>query len=238
VKRLKGKLLLLFLVIIIAVAVYYSSLPAPEPTLALTQIYGLELQPGQTVEINVTISDISGLSSVSVDLAWDPYVLKVETGDPNGWMHPIRGINYSVYEGGFLKSFSNTSRLIINDIDNDAGTISALYTGIQEEGTTATGSGTLAIIKFSCVNPGITTIEITGPINGHASVEGSTARIPHKEVYGLITNAGPPPIWRESGFLMTVIIAESVITVMVVSAIVMLTRPRSEEEEEFEEEEE
>lgn len=228
-KNLKGKLLLLLLIIIVAAAAFYSFQPSPEPTLALTRIYGLNLQPGDTVEINITISDVSDLAYSRVNLAWDPYVLKVTTGDPNGWMDPITRINYSVYEGPFMKSFSNSSMFLLNEVNNVAGTIWALSNYFAETGKSASGSGVLAIINFTCINPGTTTIEITGPREGHASLpmgSNPNEQIPHKEVYGLITEMGPPPMWTEFWFQISVIIVEIIVLALVSLVIVIKRRPK------------
>jgi hypothetical protein len=199
-------------------------MPSAEPTLAISRIYNVQLQPGETIEVNVTISDVSNLASVRVDLAWDPYVLKVTTGDPHGWTHPITEVNYSIFEGSFLRSFSNVTKFLVNDVNNNDGTIEAIFVGILEQGKTASGSGVLATINFTCVNPGITTIEVIGPREGHASIQsGDGMQIPHKEIYGLVTDMGPPPIWTESGFQVSFITVE-IIVITVASAVIYVKR--------------
>jgi len=224
---LKGKLLLLLIIAIIIALSYVYSLP-PEPKLEISRIYNANLQPGQTIEVNITISDVVDLASYFIDLAWDPYVLKVTTGDKNGWQDPLTGIYYSVYEGPFLKKVSNSTRFLIAEVDNAKGKIVYLFGGYRITGIGATGSGVLVTINFTCVHPGTTTIEIVGPANGTAILHNSRGDLlSHTEVYGLITTEGPPPIWANLVFQTTVATVETIVLIIISVIIIILRRPPS-----------
>lgn len=221
---MKGRLLLLLILAISVPVVGYQYLLAPSgPTVSITRLYNLNPQPGETITISVTISDVSKLVSCRINLAWDPNVLKVTTGDPKGWMYPVRRIRYGVYEGPFLKEFSNSTMFLINKVNNEAGTITAIYDAITSPATTASGSGVLATINFTYVNPNITTIEITGPREGHSSLVDSTGRqIPHQDVNGLVTSEAPPGIWTESWFQVAVGITVMEIIILVLMSLVIV----------------
>lgn len=237
-KNLKGKLFILTFVIVFALAVFYTIQPEPEPTLAFTQMYNVNLQPGQTVEINLIISDVKDLSACITSLRWDPYILAV-TLDPNGLQAPFTTNRYSIREGSFLKTASNNTRLTINSVNATAGEITNLSNQILEAGVTANGTGVLATINFTCINSGTTTIEIIGPEEGHAWVrDPSQTKILHKEIKGIITKAAPPPIWLESGFQTNVALVEIIGLIAVSIATTILIRPKVIRTREMEKEEE
>jgi hypothetical protein len=192
-------------------------------TVSISRLYNLNLQTNQTILINLTISGASDLASCRLHLAWDPNIVKVTTGDPNGWMDPFTGIQYGVYEGPFLKGFSNSTMFLVNKINNVAGNMSGLYNAIVAGGIAASGSGVFAAINFTCVSPGNTAIRIIGPMNGTSSVQNREGtQIPHVDVDGLITTEPPPPIWTEFWFQATAgfTLIEILIIVLIIFTIV------------------
>lgn len=237
---MRGKLLLLLILAIIVPSVGYYYMQSSSGTIvSISRFYNLNLQANQTILVNITISDASSLISCRLHLAWNSNVLKVTTGDPNGWMDPLSGIQYGVYEGPFLKTFANSTMFLINKINNVAGNISGLLDAINTAGASASGSGVFASINFTCVNPGTTAIRIIGPMITNSSVPGSImntqgTQIPHTNIDGLITNEPPPPIWTEFWFQATVGFAliEIVIIVLIFLVIVRWWRSQSEEESE------
>ena len=239
---MKWKLILLLMLIAIIALGYVYSIP-PKPTLEISRMYNVNLQPGETIQVNITVSNVQDLFSYRINLAWDPYVLKVATGDQKGWIDPFTRISYNIYEGPFLRKFSNATRFLINEVNNKKGTITALYGGFVVTGTSASGSGVLAIINFTCVHPGLTTIEITGgdPGEKHALLGKSGGeKVMHDEVCGVVSPEGPLPAWTKLDFLITVIVIEVIVLTILSSIIVALKRPkrkrvREEEEELFEE---
>lgn len=236
---MKGRLLLLLILAIIVPSVAYWYLNAQSSTtVSISKLYNLNLQPGQTILVNITISDVSDMASGRVNLAWDPNVLKVATGDPNGWTNPLTGIKYNVYEGPFLKSFSNSTIFLVNKIDNTAGNITAIFVAITSLGITASRSGVLATINFTCVNPGVTTIRIIGPREGHSSLQsGSGEKIPHQDIDGLVTNEAPPGVWTQFWFQATVGFALIEIMILVLISLVIVRWWRSQAEAVSEEDE-
>ena len=88
--------------------------------------------PGESFEINVTVSDVSDLYGWEFNITFDPAILNVE----------------NVTEGPFLKQAGSTWPLPTT-IDNDAGFVfkgSALFPPPE---TGASGNGTLATITFN-----------------------------------------------------------------------------------------
>jgi len=234
-------LLLLFILAIIVPAVgnwYIGS--SSGSTVQITGLYNLNLQQGQTITVNVTVSDVADMSSLRINLAWDPTVLTVTTGDQKGWIDSKTGTRYNIYEGPFLKSFANSTMFLINKVDNVAGNISAIFNTITSQGITASGSGVVVIIDFTCVNPATSTIRIIGPREGRSSLQSGTGeQIPHQDINGLVTNEGPPAIWSQFWFQATVgfTLIEIMILALFFLVVVRWWRSRAEatEEEEIDE---
>ena len=209
-QKLKKKLVAILLIIIavaVAAAILYRP---PAPTLAITHVYNIT-EPGQTFEVNITISDVSGMTGWAVDLTWDPYIIKVTTIDENG-LEPVagKGTYYNIYEGPFLKSVRSTLWLVMT-INNKEGKITGLTAGYSEvAGETASGSGLLATINFTSVRVGTTTIEI-GPKSIVQDDKGK--KISYEARHGLVTEHEyvPPPIWTEFWFQATIVVIEVVI---------------------------
>ncbi len=234
---MKGKLLLLLMVAIITPAAAYLLLPSSGPTVSITKLYNLSLQTGQSITVNVTVSDVSDLISYRINLAFDPSLLKVTTGDPQGWTDQLTGTSYGVYEGPFFKSFTNSTIFMINDVNNQIGNITAIFDAITVTAVSAGGSGVVATINFTCVHPTTNTnIRITGPSQGHSTLQTTTAfQTPHQDVDGLVTAEGPPGIWTELWFQATVSVVIVEIIVLVSGIFVTIRWWRSQAEAESEE---
>jgi hypothetical protein len=233
----KEKLLLLMIVAIIVPVAAYLSSGQSGPTASVSRLYNLKLQTGDTINVNITVSDVPDMTSLRVNLAWDPQVLKVTTGDLAGWMDELTGMRYDIYEGDFLKGFTNSTIFIVNEVNNDAGNITAIYDAITSVNATASGSGVVAIVNFTCVNPGATTIRIVGPRSGHSSMQSSSGdQVIHQDFDGLVSPDGPPGIWTELWFQITavVIILEIIIAAAAIFLIIRWWRSRIGEEKEEE----
>ncbi|MEM3731308.1 MAG: cohesin domain-containing protein [Candidatus Bathyarchaeia archaeon] len=233
-EKLKKILLLLFiLAIVIPIVANLYIAGSSGATVSLTRYYNVELQPGQTIIVNITVSDVVDMAGFRAHIAWDPNILKVTTGDPKGWRDPVTGIRYSIFEGPFLKSFTNATIFLVNKVNNEAGNITGIFNAITQQGVSATGSGVVAIINFTCVNPGSTTIKIVGPMDGHSSLPNSRSeQIPHKDIEGIVTSEPPPAIWTEFWFQASVGfgLLEAAILVLMFWVIVRWWRAQSQVE--------
>ena len=217
-EKMKKKISLIIILLLIVLAVLWIFWPRPPPAIAISHIYSVT--PGQTIEVEITISNVCDLSGWAVDLAWDPYILEVTTGDPEG-VTPIGStISYNIYEGPFLKSIRPTS-FLVNEVNNEHGEIRFLSAIYLEQGENPSGSGVLATINFTCIRAGTTTIEITESI----IQDGTGQSISHTIKSGLVTENEPPPIWTNLWFQTNVIIVE-VIVLTVVSSVIIFKRKR------------
>jgi hypothetical protein len=231
---LKGKLILiLFLIIaIITPTATYLLLPSSGPTtLSVAKVYNTHLQTGQTVIVNVTVSDVPSIIACDVNLAFDPSVLKVTTGDPHGYS--LSGTRYDIYEGSFFRSSTSSTMFLINGVNNKKGSISAIYDAIMEAGKSSSGSGVVASINFTCVNATTNTvISITGT---SILQDTPTTTLQHQSLNGFVTADAPPGIWTELWFQATLIVVIVEIAVVALGIFITMRWWRSRAETESKE---
>ena len=217
--RKKPVLILLVFIAVAAVA----SVPqtqAATPVVTVGNKYNVT-EPGRTFQINITITDVTFLSMWIVNLTWDPNIIKITTGDPQGLRKGK--IYYNIYEGPFMKD----ATFIANEIDNTRGKITRLGSAYQALGSTASGSGVLATINFTSINVGTTTININGPSKkhpGHSVLQDQAGEeMPHEDVDGMATEHAQPLIWMEPWFQATTV---GIIVVIVgVTYVIIKKRP-------------
>ena len=219
-KVLSIALTLIFAINLANVAETYAS---PGPTVTVTSVYNVK-EPSATFSVNITVKDVSDVLMWVINLTWDPNIIKISTGDTNGLKK--RGIYYNIYEGPFLKSI-RTTIFLANAIDNTEGSITALSAGYMSAGSTASGSGVLATINFTCINVGTTTIEITGPSTASSwrsmLIDHTGKEMSHKDVNGVFTENPPPqtPIWTQLWFQTTLV---TVVVIIVAAGYVSVRR--------------
>jgi len=205
------------------------------PTVTVESTYNLT-EVGKTFLVNITVSDVSNLFLWVLNMSWDPNVITITTGDTHGLKKS--GIYYNIYEGPFMKSLNPTRGLLVSKINLTTGTISKLSCAFSSAGSYATGTGVIAIINFTMVSKGTTPIDINGPstiyLRHPVLQDPSSNEMPIEVVDGVATVGGPPPIWTQFSFQVT-ILGVIVIILEIYLLFKLITRrptkPPEEEEE-------
>jgi hypothetical protein len=104
-------------------------------------------EPGQSLSVDVLISDVADLYAFEFDLVFDPAILAAA----------------GVTEGSFLPN-SGTTVFIPGIIDNSGGTISAIADSLIGPIPGVTGTGTLATVLFDALAPGTGTLSLSSVI--------------------------------------------------------------------------
>jgi len=125
-----------------------SVVKAEEAIVAVDPPLITDVYPGDTVSINVTITDVTDLWAWQFMLSWNSSVLEVAR-DP-GTGNPL------VEEGPFLKSAGNTLFIVVPPEPGELPDISCVLM-VEKE---VSGSGTLATITFNATALGDTDIII------------------------------------------------------------------------------
>jgi hypothetical protein len=251
-------LALLLIIAIIVPIVAYLVLPSSKassspPTLSMSQVYNTSLQKGQTILVNFTASNVAKMVSSTVNVAFDPTVLQVTTGDPKGYTLYIglSKVRFDIYEGPFLSSSGGTY-FIVDGADNTLGTITGLYDGIIGS-KSSSGSGVIASINFTCISATTkTAINITGwdgsidlNLTGTSRLQNSTVtNIQHQDLNGFVTANSPPPppaqpsVWTRPWFQATLIAIVIEIIIVALGILLALRGWRTQAETESKERDE
>jgi len=232
-------LIIVLIITVIIVAIVPSEPWRPQvPTVAVTSLYNMEIEPGQTFPVNITVTDVPDLYMWFVNMSWDPNIIQITTGDPNGTEKD--GTYYNIYEGPFMKSIRETRGIYVSKINNTGGTIKTLSCAFKGPGSTLNGSGVLAMINFTLLEKGTAIIDINGPsaeYPGRCVLQDQFGKEMNIEVVdGTVTESGPPPIWTQFWFLATVIGIIVIIAEVAAFYVIIKKRPPSkkQKEEEFE----
>jgi hypothetical protein len=237
-------ILLLIVAIIVPVTTYLLLPSSGPPTLSVAKIYNTSLKEGQSIIVNVTVSDVSDLIACRFNLAFDPSVLSV-TLVPHGLKDPSTGKSYGIYEGPFLKSSNGTTMFLINYVS--VGTISEIYDAIMVAGKSSSGSGVVASINFTCIKATTyTAINVTGidrsialNLTGTSTLQTTTSfGIQHQALNGFITAGSPPGVWTELWFQTALIVIVIEIILVVLGIFVTIRGWRFQAEKESKESDE
>lgn len=152
---------------------------ASTTTIAVDPSQVVDLDPGQTFSVDITVTDVTDLYGWSINLTFKPSVLNVE----------------NVTEGPFLKQFGNTY-LLPGQINNDAGFLTPgglLFDPTQVpafplEG--ATGDGILATITFTVKGSGTTDLHFEAS-KLNTVISNNNVAIPHEATDGFFRNVAP-----------------------------------------------
>jgi hypothetical protein len=224
-KRALG--LLLLFVVIIGVVVYFYVRPQ-QPALTVQRIYEATTV-GETFLVNVSVSNVKALAQWSLDLTWNPQIVRITTGGPNFTMPAMGGPSVGLFEGPFLRSAGQTI-FIVNFVDHELGEtiLGAVAASAGESG--ATGSGVILVMNFTVVKVGTTTIEMNPPFpsmtNQSVLMSLQNEVISHTESNGLVTENGPPAIWASTDFQLSLIGGEVAVLALATGIVYWRTHPR------------
>jgi hypothetical protein len=197
------------------------------PALSIDSVYNVT-EAGDTILVNVTLSDVSNCGGWETGIAWDPYIANITVGGPNSTLSGSGGPPVDIYEGPFLQSHAPTY-LMLNSADNEKGEaiVGVIF---QTPGGAVSGTGIVLTINFTIVHLGTTTIEFRPPFpnkNQSMVVDPSgQIELGHTEVNGLITDQGPPANWTSAGFQETMIATEVIVLAAATYVVYLRTHPR------------
>jgi hypothetical protein len=219
--------ILLLFVVIIGVLVYFYLRPQ-QPVLSVQKTYDAT-EAGKTVLVDVSVSNVQSLAQWSLNLTWDPEMIRLTTGGPNFPIPATGGPPVGLFEGPFLRS-SGSTIFVVNSADNEKGEtiMGALAATASELG--ATGSGVILVMNFTIIKVGTTTIEMSPPFPSITNqsvlmnIQGNV--IDHTETNGLVTEKGPPPMWASTDFQYPLIGGEIVVLTLATGIVYLRTHPR------------
>jgi hypothetical protein len=190
---------------------------AQTSTVVISQLYNFKEPVGTTFLVYINVSDVTNLNGFMINISWNPQIIKLGEGDPNGIKPRDNATKYNIYFGSFL----NTTIWGVHAVSNDEGWIKELW-GARPSGGDS-GNGTLAILNFTLLKTGTTKIKLSGlssisPGKG-ILIDKTGQEIPHDEIDGIVSDQPPPAneFWLEPLFQITV---SAVLVIAVILVVV------------------
>jgi len=200
-KKLRNSILLLLtLSLFITATANLSPAYAQLTTLSVepSTVVGYEKTPGYLFDVNVTVTDVSGLTGFVLNLAYDPAIVEATV------------ITKGAFFEGAIGPMPGGPVIVLNSkIDNDLGYVSYclifgwsspyFYSG-------KSGSGTLATIGFNVTGIGGTILDLVDT----NLVDPAGGNIDHEVIPGLFNNLKAAPVAILEASLLTPEISETV----------------------------
>jgi parallel beta-helix repeat protein len=117
---------------------------------------------GSTIAVDLVVDNVTDLGGWFVSIRWNPKIVKLTTGDPNGTER--YSIYLNVYEGPFLKDHGATW-FGINTLDQASGKLE-FGEIFKLPGVGVTGNGVVASMNFTILDFGFTTLQISTSVLG------------------------------------------------------------------------
>jgi hypothetical protein len=124
------------------------------------------VQVGDSFSVGITVTDILDLFDYQLDLSFDPSVLEAVSVSDGGFL--TSGGGTSIFGGPLVLTFDNTTGLI---------TILDSLLGPVPPAAGVTGSGSLAVISFNAIAPGVSSLAISNLILESSTGAGIDAAI-------------------------------------------------------------
>ncbi len=138
---------------------------------------------GDTLTVNITISDVQNLYGVDVELGWNPVVLSL--------VNAKSMLGVEANPGGVLHE-SGTDTLLIaeNEASQETGqyTLTATSTGSSPA---FSGSGTIATLTFNVTSAGQTSLTLQSELADHPAADETSNFINHTDTADNITTIVP-----------------------------------------------
>lgn len=147
---------------------------------------------GDTLTVNVKISDVQNLFGVDVTLSWNTSVLNLVSATSQ--------LGIESHSGGVLHETSNYP---IEVVDNTASQSTGEYHLLATSTGSASafsGSGTIATVTFNVTSPGTTGLALTSELSDHPASGGTANLIDHTDTADSVTAvvSGPSNTPRSS----------------------------------------
>jgi parallel beta-helix repeat protein len=159
--QLSKKILLVTTLGILQLIALFSSSAVQSANSTTTILLSPKIIParvGSTIAVDLVVDNVTDLGGWLVSIRWNPKIVKLTTGDPNGteWFD---GFYLNVYEGPFLRDHGATW-FLFNALDQASGKLE-FGEGFKVIGVGVTGNGVVASMNFTILDFGFTTLQIS-----------------------------------------------------------------------------
>jgi hypothetical protein len=176
--RLISKITLTILVCILFSFIFVSCVSA-QSTVMKAEASTTQPHVGDTLTVNIKISNVQNLFGVDVTLSWNPSVLSIVSATSQ--------LGVESHPGGVLHE---TSSYPIEVVDDTASQSTGQYHLLATSTGSAlpfSGSGTIAIVTFRVINPGSTGLASESELSDHPVAGGNANLMVHTDTADSVT---------------------------------------------------
>ena len=138
---------------------------------------------GDTITVNITISNVQNLYGVDVDLNWNPQVLKIVNAQSM--------LGVESHQGGVLHESGTDTIMVAEDsTSQDTGEYTLTATSVGSA-SAFSGSGTIAVLTFNVTSAGQTNLSLTSELADHPALGENSNLIDHTDTADSVTTVVP-----------------------------------------------
>ncbi len=134
---------------------------------------------GDTLTINIRISNVQNLFGLDVTLSWNPTILSVVSATSQ--------LGVESHSGGVLHETSGYPIEVVDDIASQSTGQYHLLATSTGSASSFTGSGIIATLTFRVSSPGSTELALTSELSDHPAAGGSANLIVHTDITEEVT---------------------------------------------------
>ena len=158
---------------------------------------------GDTLTVNIEISNVQNLFGVDVTLNWNPSVLTVISATSQ--------LGVETHPGGVLHETSNYPLEVVDDTTSQSTGEYHLLATSTGSASPFSGSGTIATVTFNVASPGPTGLALSSELSDYPTTGGTANLIDHSDTANPVTaveQGSPSPTIPEfpNATLMTILI--------------------------------
>jgi hypothetical protein len=176
--RIISKITLTILVCIIVSFIFVSCVSA-QSTVMKAEASTTQPHVGDTLTVNIKISNVQNLFGVDVTLSWNPSVLSIVSATSQ--------LGVESHPGGVLHETSSYPIEIVDDTASQSTGQYHLLSTSTGSATPFSGSGTIATLSFRVTHSGSTGLALISELSDHPSAGGNANLIVHTDTADSVT---------------------------------------------------
>ncbi|MCW3994841.1 MAG: cohesin domain-containing protein [Candidatus Bathyarchaeota archaeon] len=195
------KYIILFISICTLVLLCFACTASAQTTVVKAEASSNQPHVGETLTVEIKISNVQNLFGLDVTLNWNPSVLKVITATPQ--------LGVESHAGGVLHESTTYPIEVVNDdVSQSIGEYHLMATSTGSTTPAFSGSGTIATITFNVTNTGPTGLTLTSELSDKAPADGNANLIDHTDT---VTSVNAIPEFPPLTIMLLVVILASVV---------------------------
>ena len=171
------------ILICILVSLNVTSIVSAQSTVVKAEASASQPNVGDTLTVNVKISNVQNLFGVDVTLNWNPSVLTVVSATSQ--------LGVESHSGGVLHETSSYPLEVVDDTASQSTGEYHLLATSTGSASPFSGSGTIATVTFNVASAGPTGLALSSELSDHPAAGGTANLIDHTDIADSVTAVSP-----------------------------------------------